>query len=257
MVITFLLSVYYTIIIVNKSVYLVVLCFIISNLYLFYKCKKLTRKNILANNLKCELNKTIKEKELLLKELHHRVKNNLQIIVSILNIQARISKNRQIDLFIEKCETRIKSMLLIHQMLCISDDVSKVEFNEYIKNLMQNIYKTFDIEHINCNIQMNVVEFDLETAIPLGLIINELINNSFKYGFIERKSGEINITLKILNEKSYSLIVKDDGVGFDVHSKKLGSIGLDIVGLLVDQMSGEFNIKSENGVECQIIFHKK
>ncbi|WP_353078255.1 sensor histidine kinase [Flavobacterium sp.] len=241
--------------IIELIFFFIALSFIVSYVYLGYKFKKIVKENIYSSNLQCKLNKSIKEKELLLKELHHRVKNNLQIIVSILNIQARISKNQQIDSFIEKCETRIKSMLYIHEMLCISDDVSKVNFNEYTLNLIHNIYTTFDIKHIKYKVKMEVVEFDIETAIPLGLIINELINNSFKYAFVDRKSGEINISLKSINENSYILTVSDNGVGFDVYSKKFGSIGLDIVKLFVDQMSGKFRIKSDDGVTCVILFH--
>lgn len=254
MFLSYLIIVFSSLNILIKPVYIVILCFFISNIFMIFICLMLAKKNKLSNNLKCELNKTIKEKELLLKELSHRVKNNLQIIVSILNIQARISNNKFIDSFIEKCETRIKTMLYIHEMLCISDDVSKVDFNEYTQKLIHNIYKAFDIKHINYKVEMEAVEFDIETAIPLGLIINELINNSFKYGFVDRKSGQIYISLKNINEKSYKLTISDNGVGFDVNSKKIGSIGLDIVKLFVDQMSGKFRIKSNNGVKCVILF---
>jgi two-component sensor histidine kinase len=222
---------------------------------LIFKYIKLVKKNKVANNLKCELNKTIKEKELLLKELNHRVKNNLQIVVSLLNIQARVIKQPEIDLFIEKTETRIKSMLMIHEMLCFSNDVSKVDFKEYTQDLIYNIYNTYDnINHIKYKINMETIEFDIETAIPLGLILNELINNSFKYGFPFKKSGNIEVSLILVSEKSYKLIVKDDGIGFDFYSKKMGSIGLDIVMLLVNQMYGEFEIKTNDGVECVILF---
>ena len=241
-----------------KSIYIIVLFFFVCSVSLFFKYKKLLNKNIIANNLKYELCKTLKEKELLLKELHHRVKNNLQIIVSLLNIQARVVKQPEIDLFIEKTETRIKSMLLIHEMLCISDDVSKIDFKEYINDLICSIYNTYDnIDHIKYKIKMEVMEFDIATAIPLGLIINELINNSFKYAFPFEKTGEIEVSLIAINEKSYKLIVKDDGIGFDFHAKKFGSIGINIVMLLVDQMSGEFQIKSNDGMECEILFCTK
>lgn len=220
-----------------------------------YKYKKLVHKNKLANILKCELDKTLKEKELLLKELQHRVKNNLQIVVSLLNIQARVAKKPEIDLFIEKSETRIKSMLMIHEMLCISDDVSKVDFKIYIQDLINNIYNTYEnIDHVKYNTNMEFVEFDIETAIPLGLIINELINNSFKYGFPFKRIGEVNVSLTSINEKSYKLIVKDNGIGFDFNDKKFGSIGVDLVMLLVDQMSGKFKINCDNGVEYIILF---
>jgi two-component system, sensor histidine kinase PdtaS len=237
--------------------FFIALCFIVSYVNLGFKYKKLVKENIYASNLQCKLKKSIKEKEFLLKELHHRVKNNLQIIVSILNIQARISNNKEIDLFIEKCETKIKSMLLIHEMFCFSDDVSKVDFKLYIQKLIYYICRTYDVKHINYKVKMDLVEFNLETAIPLGLIVNELINNSFKHGFPKKKAGEIIISLEIINEKFYKLSVVDNGIGFDLGDKKLGSIGLDIVRLLALQMSGEFQFNSNNGVECIILFQPK
>lgn len=186
------------------------------------------------------------------------MKNNLQIIVSLLNIQARISKNPQINLFIDKCETRIKSMLLIHEMLCLSDDVSKVNFKEYIQNLIDNIIKTHEVSHIKYELFVDEVEFNIESAIPLGLIINELINNSFKHAFPMKKPGRISISLKSEDEKSFKLIIFDNGIGFDVDEKKQGSIGVDIVKLLVEQMAGKIKISSNNeGVECIILFDIK
>ena len=176
------------------------LCLLFSNLFLLFKYTRLNSKYRHENNLKFELNKIIKEKKLLLKEIHHRVKNNLQIIVSLLHIQARISKNTHIDLFIQKCEARIKSMLLIHEMLCVSDDVSKIDFKAYVHNLIHNIYEAFDINHVDCIVKIeDAFEFDIETAIPLGLIINEIINNSFKYGFPTSKKGQIVIKLIKIN----------------------------------------------------------
>lgn len=236
--------------------YFIILCLFISNLISIFKYRKLVSKYRHENNLRFELNKIIKEKKILLKEIHHRVKNNLQIIVSLLHIQSRISKNTQIDLFIQKCEARIKSMLLIHEMLCVSDDVSRIDFKAYVHNLIHNIYEAFDINHVDCIVQMDdIFEFDIETAIPLGLIINEIINNSFKYGFPTSKKGEIVIKLIKINDKLYKLTVLDNGVGFDVDCQKLGSIGLDIVRVLVDQMSGKFKIESNSrGVECTILF---
>jgi two-component sensor histidine kinase len=241
-----------------KPTYIFVLFFLVINGCLIFKYRQLLNKNTLANNLKCELNKTLKEKELLLKELHHRVKNNLQIVVSLLNIQARVVKLPEIDLFIERTETRIKSMLMIHEMLCFSHDVSKVDFKEYTQDLICNIYNTYDnINHIRYKINMETIEFDIETAIPLGLILNELINNSFKYGFPFERPGEVQVSLIAINEKSYKLIVKDNGIGFDINVKKFGSIGINIVTLLVDQMSGDFQIKTNNGVEYVILFCTK
>jgi two-component sensor histidine kinase len=228
------------------------------NGFLIFKYRQLVNKNTQANNLKFEFNKTLKEKELLLKELHHRVKNNFQIVVCLLNIQARLVRQPEIDLFIEKTVTWIKSMLMIHEMLCISNDVSKVNFKEYTKDLIYNIYNSYDrVDHIKYKIEMETIDFEIETAIPLGLILNELINNSFKYGFSFEKPGEVQVSLIAINEKSYKLIVKDNGIGFDFNSKKIGSIGIDIVMLLVSQMSGDFQIKSENQVEYEILFCTK
>lgn len=143
---------------------------------------KIINEQAISNNLKYVLNKTIKEKELLIKELNHRVKNNLQIIVSLLNIQARISNNPQISLFIDKCETRIKSMLLIHEMLCVSEDVSKVNFKEYIlesKKRDLNLRIIYGIgimnsrSNITRNVDLPIIDFDFANL--EGIYLNSSI----------------------------------------------------------------------------------
>ena len=237
----------------NSIFFLIILILFFTSTYLLIKYNSEIKKTNQSLHVQCVLNKSIREKELLLKELHHRVKNNLQIIVSLLNIQSRINKHPQIDLFIAKSESRIRSMLLIHEMLCRCENVSKVDFKAYLNTLIENIYNTYDLNHVKYFIDTDEIYLNLETAIPLGLIVNELLNNSLKYAFPNKTKGCVNIKIFKAGDKRV-LSIHDNGVGFDIDEKKLGSIGLDIVSLLVEQMSAEFEIKVNNGVLSVIKF---
>lgn len=200
---------------------------------------------------------SLKEKELLLKEVHHRVKNNLQLVMSLLNIQARDNELMSIDDFIEKGQSRITSMVLIHENLYHRENIGEIDFQEYIQSLTQNIKDTFGDKTKNITFIVEAVEiyFDIETAVPLGLICNELITNSMKHAFPDNKKGTILISISRTKSTTYELVISDNGIGKanSVSSKK--SLGLELVRLLTMQLKGTLVQETSSGTTYRIIFN--
>ncbi|UTW67764.1 tetratricopeptide repeat protein [bacterium SCSIO 12643] len=206
-------------------------------------------------------NKTIlkqkEEKDVLLKEIHHRVKNNLQIIWSLLDLQSNSIKDAYVKEAINDGKNRVNSMATIHQMLYQNDDAGNISFEEYIRKLTQQILSTHShAKNIDLDIQIpKDLKFDIDTSIPLGLIVTELFTNSLKYG-TDSKNGRISITLKHQNNDHYTLLIKDNGSGlpegFEI--KKSKSLGLRLVKNLCKQIKGEFLIQNDHGAEFMINF---
>jgi PAS domain S-box-containing protein len=208
------------------------------------------------------------------KELHHRIKNNLQIISSILDLQSEFFKGREdirdsevLNAFKVSID-RVLSIALIHEELYKGKNIELLNFSQYIKELAENLILTYKLETDIC-FYLDLEEkifLDMDTAIPLGIIINELITNSFKYAFSGRDKGEIQIELhreesgkrKIDGDKntSFTLSVSDNGKGIpeDIDIENLDSLGLQLVTTLVDQLEGELELKRDNGTEFTIIF---
>lgn len=200
---------------------------------------------------------SLKEKEQLLKEIHHRVKNNLQIVSSLLNLQSEnILDKRYLDLIIES-RNRINSMALVHEMLYSSKDLSKIEIGEYVQRLsvgIQNSLLKNDAEiKFHYSIQPDMY-FDIDHMIPLGLILNEIISNSYKYAFTDNK-GRIDIEMYKKNNL-YKLIVKDNGIGLKVNFdvKRDSNLGMQLIYMLTEQMDGQVGVDSVLGVAYEIIF---
>lgn len=208
---------------------------------------------------KNEIKNSLQEKELLLREVHHRVKNNLQIISSLLNLQSGYIKNKD-DLEIFKDSlSRVKSMAFVHEQLYQSSNLANVEFSEYVRNLLTYLlhYYTQDPGSIKLNINVENVFMDIDTSIPCGLIVNELVTNSLKHAF-HGKPGEISIDLHSINDDQYMLTVADNGTGlpegFDF--KNTETLGLQLVNGLVNQLDGTIELDSSNGTRFKIIINK-
>jgi two-component sensor histidine kinase len=206
------------------------------------------------------------------KEIHHRIKNNLQVILSLLDLQAEKFSNRE---FIKNSEVleafrenqdRIISMALIHEELYKGGDLDTLNFSSYIKELVENLFHTYNLGHTNIILNMNLEEnifLDMGTAVPLGIIINEIVSNSLKHAFIGRDKGEIQIKLhreesdnKDLNDTSFILTVSDDGIGIpeSLDLKNPNSLGIQLITTLVDQLEGKLELKVTNGTEVTIRF---
>ncbi len=203
---------------------------------------------------------SLTEKETLLKEIHHRVKNNLQIISSLLNLQANRTEDEQLKRIMNEAKNRISSMALIHQKIYQSGNLSSVDFQAYIEQMAQSIDTNFNNEkkNITQHIDTHGISLDIDTSIPLGLIINELLTNSYKYAFEGRSSGSITISLKEKNAEELELHVSDDGkglpAGFDPSA--LNSLGLKLVKGLASQVKGSVRFESHQGTHCFIDFKK-
>lgn len=204
-----------------------------------------------------EIKKSLEDKDFLLKEIHHRVKNNLQVIHSILSLQSRYVNSPEIIKVIEESQDRIKSMSFIHEYLYQSNDITKIDMNHYIEKLCEYLHLSYSDSNKHIRIKMNSqnLKVDLQTATPCGLIINELVSNSLKHAFNDVKQGEIEITFT-LTQNEYSLIVKDNGKGFpdenNMHSSN--SLGIRLIKILTEQLKGEVIFKNTRGAVCEIKF---
>jgi PAS domain S-box-containing protein len=201
------------------------------------------------------------------KEIHHRIKNNLQVISSLLDLQADKFKDRgkirdsEVQEAFRESQNRVKSMALIHEELHKGEGFEKLNFSSYIKELADNLFLTYSLGNNDINLNMELdknVFFDMDIAIPFGIIINELVSNSLKYAFPERSDGEIQIKLcrEEDSDTSFILSVSDNGIGIskDINIKDIDSLGLQLVTSLVDQLDGELELKRDNGTEFIIRF---
>ena len=209
---------------------------------------------------KNKIKDSLEEKELLLREVHHRVKNNLQIISSLLNLQSGYIKDeKDLELF-KDSQSRVKSMAFIHEQLYQSSNFINIEFSEYVHNLVTYLlhYYTLDPDLIELNINVEDVSLDLNTSIPCGLIVNELVTNSLKHAFKNGENGEIYINLHSVEDNKYVLIVQDNGIGFPegFDFENTQTLGLQLVNSLVMQLDGTIKLDNTNGTRFEIIFNK-
>lgn len=202
------------------------------------------------------IKKSLQEKEVLLKEIHHRVKNNLQLVMSLLNIQARQKDFIGIDDFLEKGQNRIQSMALIHQNIYQSEQLDRVVFKDYLENLIESIQSSIVGSDQEIAIQVHAEEiiFDIQTAIPLGLIINELLCNAFKHAFRKMKTGLIVVSISKKETGRYHLAVADNGIGIEDISNVRKTLGIELVHLLAQQLSGHVTIHADKGTRFEIDF---
>ncbi len=194
------------------------------------------------------IKESLQEKELLLSEIHHRVKNNLQIISSLLNLQARRVKDPRAQDVIKESQGKIKSMALMHQKLYQSRDFAHIDFCDYLKDLVHSLAGTYagNARSIGFKVNCDQVTASIDTAIPSGLIVHELVINSIKYAFPEGRTGEVTVSCRIVND-NYVLAVADDGIGLSkgIDPAHPTTLGLELVNTLVKQLDGtlEWNIK--------------
>jgi PAS domain S-box-containing protein len=202
-----------------------------------------------------EIQASLDEKEVLLREIHHRVKNNLQIISSLLNLQSSYLKDNASKEVLKESKDRVKSMAMIHQKLYQSGNFEKIEMGEYIEYLVKGLFSSYGVDHDKIKIKTDLqkIYLDIDTAIPLGLIINEIITNSIKHAFPGELKGEIFI--KIVQEgENYLIVAADNGVGLpeDLDVEKTESLGMQLVNNLVRQIDGELELKRTEGTEFRI-----
>lgn len=204
-----------------------------------------------------KIHESLEEKEMLLKEIHHRVKNNLMIISSLLNLQSSYIKDKTSKDIFKESQNRARSMALIHERLYQATDLKRIDFGDYIRTLTNELFRTYagDFGLIELKINVEDIFLDINTAIPLGLIVNELITNSLKHAFPEGMNGEINVDFHPKDDH-YEFTVKDNGIGFpnDLDFKNTESLGLQIINNLTDQIDGEIKLNRNHGTEFKITF---
>jgi two-component system, sensor histidine kinase PdtaS len=200
-----------------------------------------------------ELIARLKERDVLLQEIHHRVKNNLQVISSLINMQARKLNDGAGKEILRECRSRIEAIALIHEKLYQSRDYSRIPFSDYLRSLAQSVLNAADISGVDLEFDVEDILLDVHQAIPCGLIFNELITNALKHAFTGQASGSIRITFKRA-DGSVHLIVKDDGIGINVPRSPTQSLGLQLVTTLTDQLGGHCEITSDGGTTVLISF---
>ena len=201
-----------------------------------------------------------------IKKIHHRIKNNLQVISSLLDLQADKFDDEKVREAFREGQSRVVSMSLIHEELYKGEGTDKLNFSAYLKKLAENLFQTYSLSSKNIHLLMDLEEdafFDMDIAVPLGIIVNELVSNSLKHAFNEGEEGEVRIQLCREEKKSgirassFSLTISDNGKGIseNVELESLESLGLQLVGILVDQLDGEIEVKRVQGTEFKITFN--
>jgi len=241
----------------NQQLFLIVGLFaviVVASVLLIRKNRQINKQNRIISAQLGELTKTLEQKQVLLSELQHRVKNNLQHVISILEIQKESVDFNNIDELIRGNQNRIHSMALLHKKLNVADNVNEVDLKRYITELAELVKESYDShkKKINLHIKCDVESISIEKALPLGLIIVELVSNSMKHAFKKQNIGIINI--EITKDETMRLYYADNGSGFDFNKPSDKGLGQEIIKGLIDQLDGSVETNSNNGFELEVYF---
>ncbi|MBX3065258.1 MAG: PAS domain S-box protein [Anaerolineae bacterium] len=199
---------------------------------------------------------SLREKEVLLQEIHHRVKNNMQVISSLLALQAGYTADEMVDQMFRESQNRIRSMALVHEQLCRSKDLARIDFAKYVSELAANLMQSYRtaVGRVSLEIEAQSVNLDIDTAIPCGLIINELVSNSLKHAFPDNKTGKIVVELHSDDVDLHTIIVRDNGVGFPpgLNVYKTETLGLQLVVSLTSQLNATIGVHQGHGTTFEI-----
>lgn len=224
------------------------------------------------NNIMLSLNKTIvdlllrnryledscHQKDTLIKEMHHRVKNNLQIISDLLNLQVESSKDEPTLLALRESAARINAIALVHKILNISDNLKRVEMVDYVNNIFHYLYDIYKIDpnKVKYSLDIELIYLNIDKAVPCGLIINELFSNIFKHAFPGAKTGTIKVMLKLNEEDKIILTIHDDGVGIPMNIDvcNTATLGMQLIHNLTKQLNGKISLDRSNGTLFTVVF---
>lgn len=241
----------------QTRLYLIIasLCFFLL-IISFFAIRKLRKQSYELKDKNTLIKKSLTEKELIISEMHHRVKNNFQLITSLLDLQTEELEDDDVKAIFEKGKSRIKSMSLIHQKLHGTDS-GLIKFDDFIKLLVRELSFLYKLDdNLKLDIQVKEFYFDVDTAIPLSLILNELITNAFKYAFKSNENNALYISLEKASNNNFLLVFKDNGIGisedFNVIATK--GTGLKLVARLVRQLQGNLEMMNDSGVKFEILF---
>lgn len=229
------------------------------DLYILEKLAIVISESLLRKRAEISLKIALEEKELLLKEIHHRVKNNLMVISSLLSLQSTYIKDKEALGLFKESQNRARSMAMIHEYLYNSDDLKRIDFGDYISKLSHELYRAYvsDSHRIDLQLNLDSLKVDINTAIPLGLIVNELLSNTLKYAFPGDSEGMVWVEFHKENNE-FELIVGDDGIGFpdDLDFKNTDSLGLQVVNTLTHQIDGVITMEVNTGTIFTVKFHE-
>jgi two-component sensor histidine kinase len=207
-----------------------------------------------------QIRASLQEKEVLLKEIHHRVKNNLQVIVSLLSLQSEYLAGSGVLTTLEDMKNRVRSIAAIHEMLYGSADLSRVDFAAYLDSIAQDLASFYaeSAHRIRLLVNSENISLDITQAVPCGLIVNEILTNSFKHAFPNNRSGSIEVAFRCVNEECI-LEIADNGIGLpeNVEPQKSSSMGLQLLALLVRQLRGRLETHRDSGARFVITFRQK
>jgi two-component sensor histidine kinase len=201
------------------------------------------------------------QRETMLREIHHRVKNNMQVMSSLLSLQSRVVANLDTSRMLKENQNRIQSMALLHELLYQSDDLAVVDFSKYIRRMVEHLFLSYgtDCRQIRLHSEMDPIGLELDDALPCGLLISEVVSNCLKHGFPEHRAGEVRILLRRPSATTVALSISDNGVGLPdrMDWTTSRSLGLRLVRALAEQLRANLNIRSQGGTEVHLVFTPK
>lgn len=221
--------------------------------------RQVTEKELLESEQ--QLRRSLDEKEALLKEIHHRVKNNLQIVSSLLYLQEDAMQDPKGIEMLRESQNRVKSMAIIHEQLYGTDDLAKIDFGRYVHSLSANLFDAYGLDpaRLTLNVQADDISLGIDKAVPCGLIINELVSNAIKHAFPQetKGAGTIEIGIRLLTPGKMEIVVADDGVGLaEVSGDKCrNGLGRQLIDTLTAQLDGKLTVETEKGTRFSIIIN--
>jgi len=201
---------------------------------------------------------SLAEKEVLLREIHHRVKNNMQVMISLLSLQAQSSSDPEVVNLLKESQNRIRTMAIVHEKLYRSNDLAHIDFSEYIESLSVHLFQFFSVEPRRVGLlrETEAIPLDINNAIPCGLILNELLSNALKYAFPDGRQGLITVGFRRRPGALLEISVRDNGIGFPagLDFRRTSSLGLQLVNMLAGQLDGTLELSRDGGTEFRIVF---
>lgn len=240
----------------NVFLYLISALALIFSIIIYDRFRKTKAQNKEIESKNEFIQKSLTEKEVLLKEIHHRVKNNLQVISSLLGLQSSKINDERLKQIFNESKNKISTIGLIHQKLYQNNDLSEIDLQDYFQSLFKAIASVFEgqANRITFEISTNSIKFDIDTAVPLGLIFNELVTNSMKYAFSDSANGIVKVDLSMETSGKFKLVIEDNGKGYNTEDQSNGSLGLNLVNMLTMQLNGSFKIEHNKGIKNILIF---